>query len=346
MAGQTPEDSYEFESWNQALVRRLEDKSRACALRSRTMMWALAIIAALAIVILLSVTVFGQSIADFSESARTRLINEDLKKATEIYQERDAKAAELKSQLEFFKADENALQFSTDAATVRPSQKALSSEQSERLSADILEHERLLAALKEEAASAEKTKRIAELEAMLQFMQQGYQKYVAGSLARESLLRKQFQVQRAEIFRKIATADAKLKTADSARKRALDTVDALTERAKESAAKDTELYQQRISNDWIGAATRVATTAGAIGIAILLMQVFISSSRYYARLSENYAAQADAFEASDGDPELALKLMQNMMPSSIDFGKAPTTLYEKALDALAGAARRDGNATS
>ena len=85
MAGQTPEDSYEFESWNQALVRRLEDKSRACALRSRTMMWALAIIAALAIVTLLSVTVFGQSIADFSESARTRLINEDLKKATEIY---------------------------------------------------------------------------------------------------------------------------------------------------------------------------------------------------------------------------------------------------------------------
>ena len=78
--------------------------------------------------------------------------------------------------------------------------------------------------------------------------------------------------------------------------------------------------------------------AGAIGIAILLVQIFVSSMRYYARLAELYEAQADALLASDGDHVIAAEFLERLSPLGVDFGKAPTSLYEKALDAIGKAA--------
>ncbi len=43
--------------------------------------------------------------------------------------------------------------------------------------------------------------------------------------------------------------------------------------------------------------------AGAIGIGILLVQIFVNSMRYYARLAELYDTQADALLASGGAPK-------------------------------------------
>lgn len=57
--------------------------------------------------------------------------------------------------------------------------------------------------------------------------------------------------------------------------------------------------------------------------------------RYYARLAEFYDAQADALLASGNDPALAIEFLEKFSPASIDFGKAPVSIYEKALDAVA-----------
>ncbi len=80
--------------------------------------------------------------------------------------------------------------------------------------------------------------------------------------------------------------------------------------------------------------------AGAIGIAILLVQIFVNSMRYYARLAEFYDAQADALLASGGDPAIAGEFMEKFSPLSIDFGKTPSSIYEKALDTIGNVAGR------
>jgi len=109
----------------------------------------------------------------------------------------------------------------------------------------------------------------------------------------------------------------------------------LRETANRSTENDVRLVERVQANSVANSITRIATTAGAIGIAILLMQVFISSNRYHLRLAEDYETQADSLLAANGDPDLAFKMIASLSISSIDFGKAPTTLYEKAIDALA-----------
>ena len=83
--------------------------------------------------------------------------------------------------------------------------------------------------------------------------------------------------------------------------------------------------------------TKGGATAGAIGIAIFLMQIFVASMRYYARLSEFYDAQADALRTSCGNPDYAERYLKSFSPAVVDFGKIPTTFYEKLIDVAGGA---------
>lgn len=91
-------------------------------------------------------------------------------------------------------------------------------------------------------------------------------------------------------------------------------------------------------SDLASTISRGGAVVGAIGIAILLMQIYLGNMRYYARLAENYEAQGVAFLASGGDPKLATEFLDKLSPLKIDFGKTPVTLYEKLLDTLAKAA--------
>ncbi len=74
--------------------------------------------------------------------------------------------------------------------------------------------------------------------------------------------------------------------------------------------------------------------AGAISFGILFIQIALNFMRYYARLAELYDAQADALLASRGDADKAYVLLQQFSPNAIEMGKTPTTLYEKALEAI------------
>ena len=85
--------------------------------------------------------------------------------------------------------------------------------------------------------------------------------------------------------------------------------------------------------------TRGGAISGAIGLAVFLMQIFLQSLRYFARLAEYYDAQADALTAAAGDSELAVVLLQHLSPLPIEFGKTPTHIYGKVLEALGGIAQ-------
>ena len=84
----------------------------------------------------------------------------------------------------------------------------------------------------------------------------------------------------------------------------------------------------------------IAFSFGAVGFVILLIQIAVQFMRYYARLAELYHAQADALRASGGNPVVAFKFIEHFSPSSIDIGKAPTSVYEKALETISTVAKK------
>ncbi|ENJ7188375.1 hypothetical protein AB1740_004199 [Vibrio fluvialis] len=84
----------------------------------------------------------------------------------------------------------------------------------------------------------------------------------------------------------------------------------------------------------------IAFSFGAVGFVILLIQIAVQFMRYYARLAELYHAQADALRASGGNPIVAFKFIEHFSPSSIDIGKSPTSVYEKALETISTVAKK------
>ncbi|MBL4907534.1 MAG: hypothetical protein JKX94_08790, partial [Sneathiella sp.] len=80
--------------------------------------------------------------------------------------------------------------------------------------------------------------------------------------------------------------------------------------------------------------TRGGAIFGAVGVLILLVQIFVNSTRYHARLADLYLAQANALRASNGNLAAAELLLKELTPLSVDFGKAPTSIYEKAIEAV------------
>ncbi|KAI3590364.1 hypothetical protein D9X30_4597 (plasmid) [Cupriavidus sp. U2] len=81
--------------------------------------------------------------------------------------------------------------------------------------------------------------------------------------------------------------------------------------------------------------TTLAFSAGAITLVLLAISISVMFMRYYAQLAELYEAQAMALEASDGDPSLAVHLIKHFSPAGVALGKAPTSLYEKSVEAIA-----------
>lgn len=73
---------------------------------------------------------------------------------------------------------------------------------------------------------------------------------------------------------------------------------------------------------------------GGVAFVVMLIQIMVSFMRYHSRLAELYDAQADALRASNGNAELAYKFFEHFSPNSVELGKVPTTLYEKALDTI------------
>jgi hypothetical protein len=78
---------------------------------------------------------------------------------------------------------------------------------------------------------------------------------------------------------------------------------------------------------------------GTVGFTVLLIQIMGNFIRYYARVAELYYSQADAIRISRGDVAIASEYSKILSPAGVDFGKAPISIYEKALDAVSNFAR-------
>ncbi|HHF2940181.1 hypothetical protein [Vibrio diabolicus] len=92
-------------------------------------------------------------------------------------------------------------------------------------------------------------------------------------------------------------------------------------------------------SDWGFFVSSSVFSLGAIGFIILFLNISLMFMRYYARLAELYDAQADALRASNGDVENAYKFLEHFSPNSIEIGRTPSTLYEKALDTIGNVAK-------
>lgn len=91
---------------------------------------------------------------------------------------------------------------------------------------------------------------------------------------------------------------------------------------------------------YIDAISKITFTVGIIGLLVFFIQICLMFIRYYAQLSEEYASQAFALEASGGDIETALRLATVFNAQKIPLGKTPQALYEKAIDTIAKVADR------
>ena len=89
-----------------------------------------------------------------------------------------------------------------------------------------------------------------------------------------------------------------------------------------------------------GSLSTFAFSFGAVALMILIIQISVQFMRYYARLAELYNTQADALRVSNGDAEVAFKFMEHFSPANVELGKAPSTVYEKALETISNVAKK------
>lgn len=144
---------------------------------------------------------------------------------------------------------------------------------------------------------------------------------------------------------------ARVRETITTRKAALESVDpvdlnGLAILQREQAAADKELALAQTDKKDADSEARIAAEKAQAsadeGILILLIQVFVSTTRYHARLADLYKAQAIALGASGGDVDTAKALLERLSPLQVDFGKTPTSLYEKALDTVSQVAKTRG----
>lgn len=103
----------------------------------------------------------------------------------------------------------------------------------------------------------------------------------------------------------------------------------------EAAYKNKAPENTNVGNDLITSVSSIAFTFGAIAFFVLGIQIGMSFLRYYARLAELYDSQASALMMSNGDPDKAVKFFEIFSPMDVSFGKAPASLYERAIEVIA-----------
>lgn len=108
---------------------------------------------------------------------------------------------------------------------------------------------------------------------------------------------------------------------------------ALEDLANASKITDSQ-SKEPVSSQVVTGIQRALWTLGSVAFIILVIQISILFIRYHTRLAELYDAQADALRASNGDTDVAFRLMELLSPAGIDFGKTPATLYEKAMETI------------
>ena len=99
--------------------------------------------------------------------------------------------------------------------------------------------------------------------------------------------------------------------------------------------KDRENEKKKFSfSDLIPFISRTILASGAVAFIVMLIQVSIMFMKYHTRLAELYETQANIILATEADMDKATEALKVFSPNSIEIGKTPTTLYEKALDTI------------
>ncbi|HEX7476534.1 MAG TPA: hypothetical protein VF331_01885 [Polyangiales bacterium] len=81
----------------------------------------------------------------------------------------------------------------------------------------------------------------------------------------------------------------------------------------------------------------VASTIARIGsviLAIYLVQILVSFTRYHFRIADHLDAVADAIDIAGCDPSKIVALAAVLTPHAIEFGKAPVTPIESVLGTI------------
>lgn len=73
---------------------------------------------------------------------------------------------------------------------------------------------------------------------------------------------------------------------------------------------------------------------GAVAVGIYAVQITFNLARYHIKVAHHLDAAADALELCDGDLSKIDILQRALAPQTIDFGKAPPALSDKALDLI------------
>lgn len=85
---------------------------------------------------------------------------------------------------------------------------------------------------------------------------------------------------------------------------------------------------------------------GAVVVAIYVLQLMYSFARYHARMASHLEATADVLELAADDFSNLELLQRCLLPTSVDFGKSPTSPLERALDLADELAKRSASSKS
>ncbi len=92
-------------------------------------------------------------------------------------------------------------------------------------------------------------------------------------------------------------------------------------------------YSQPPPDSSARSAALLLTRIAAVGLAVFLIQILISLTRYHARMADHYRSLQNAMQIANGDlfdlPNIAA-----ITNANVDFGKVPTSVLEKAVEAL------------
>lgn len=103
---------------------------------------------------------------------------------------------------------------------------------------------------------------------------------------------------------------------------------------------EVELKKAELQKSALESTTMTETIAesvakiGAVFIAIYLVQILLSLTRYHFRIADHLEVASDILNLAGGDHEKLKDLMLVLATTHIDFGKAPTTPVDKVLDTV------------
>lgn len=97
------------------------------------------------------------------------------------------------------------------------------------------------------------------------------------------------------------------------------------------------IHAEQAQPSWSSIVTSVILRLGAVVLAVFLIQIFVSLTRYRFRVAEHLSLCADALLLSGDDTDKFKILSNTLSAKSFDFGKLPNSPYVEITQAI-----RDG----